>query len=150
MEPPSSPTPADSSKSINVTSIHLNLCGLMASDLLAAHEAEAQKSYAEALAAANIFDQIEEDLDDMKAKGLPRALVLGAVMKALVKNWYNKSLETAKQSTTIKSINFTGANDARASIYAKTAADSTNVVKISTIILQKPLLRNNLKEEKIS
>ncbi|KGY14483.1 hypothetical protein PABG_12656 [Paracoccidioides brasiliensis Pb03] len=86
MESSSSPTSADSSKSINVTSIHLNLHGLMASKLLAAHETEAQKSHAEALAAANIFDQLEEDLDDMKAKDLSRALVLEVIMKALVKN----------------------------------------------------------------
>ncbi|ODH47960.1 hypothetical protein GX48_05982 [Paracoccidioides brasiliensis] len=127
MEPPSSPTPAGSSKSINVAPIHLNLCGPMASDLLAAHEAEAQKSHAEALAAANMLDQIEEDLDGMKAKGLSRALALGAAMKVLVKDWYNGSLETAKQSTTIKPTGSTGANDARAPTYTKTAADSTNL-----------------------
>ncbi|ODH46256.1 hypothetical protein GX48_07655 [Paracoccidioides brasiliensis] len=129
MEPPSSPTPAGSSKSINVTPIHLNLRGLMASELLAAHEAKAQKSHAEALAAANMLDQIE-DLDGMKAKGLSRALALGSI--------------------TIKSTGFTGATDARASIYAKTAADNTNVAKTPATISQKPLLRNNLREKKTS
>ncbi|ODH45805.1 hypothetical protein GX48_08109 [Paracoccidioides brasiliensis] len=49
---------------------------------------------------------------------------------------------------TIKSADFTNANDARASIYTKTAADSINVTKTLAIILQKPLLRNNLREEK--
>ncbi|ODH13378.1 hypothetical protein ACO22_07319 [Paracoccidioides brasiliensis] len=150
MEPPSSPAPAGSSKNINVTPIHLNLLGLMASELLAAHEAEAQKSHAEALAAANMLDQIEEDLDGMKAKDLSRALALGVAMKALVKDWYNESLETVKQSTTIKPTDSTGATDARAPIYAKTAANSTNVAKTPAIILQKPLLRNNPREEKTS
>ncbi|KGM91426.1 uncharacterized protein PADG_12480 [Paracoccidioides brasiliensis Pb18] len=86
MEPPSSPTSADSSKSRNVVSIHLNLCDLMASNLLAAHETEAQKSHAEALAAANMLNQIEEDLNIMKTKNLSRALILEAAVKILVKN----------------------------------------------------------------
>ncbi|ODH46769.1 hypothetical protein GX48_07133 [Paracoccidioides brasiliensis] len=86
MESSSSSIPADSSKSINVASIHLNLYSLMASNLLAAHKAEAQKSHAEALAAANMLDQIEEDLDDMKTKDLSKALAIEAVMKVLVKN----------------------------------------------------------------
>ncbi|ODH12621.1 hypothetical protein ACO22_08083 [Paracoccidioides brasiliensis] len=74
-----------------------------------------------------MLDQIEEDLDGMKAKGLSRTLALGVTMKALVKNWYNESLETVKQSITIKSTGSTGATDARASIYAKTAANNTNL-----------------------
>ncbi|EEH34188.2 hypothetical protein PAAG_05237 [Paracoccidioides lutzii Pb01] len=86
MESSSSPTPAGSSKSINVTPIHLNLHSSMASELLATHEAEAQKSHAEALATANMLDQIEEDLDDMKTTDLSRALTLEVIMKALVKN----------------------------------------------------------------
>ncbi|EEH16064.2 hypothetical protein PABG_06151 [Paracoccidioides brasiliensis Pb03] len=79
-------TPADSSKSINVASIYLNLHGSMASELLAAHEAETQKSHAEALAAANMLDQIKEDLNDMKTKDLSKALTLEVIMKTLVKN----------------------------------------------------------------
>ncbi|ODH45545.1 hypothetical protein GX48_08378 [Paracoccidioides brasiliensis] len=134
-------TSADSSKSRNVTSICLNLCDLMTSNLLAAHEAEAQKFHAEALAAANMLDQIEEDLNVMKAKDLLKALVFEAAVKIL---------ETAKQFITIKSADFTDANDARASTYTKTAADSINVTKISAIILQKSLFRNNFREEKTS
>ncbi|KGM91425.1 uncharacterized protein PADG_12479 [Paracoccidioides brasiliensis Pb18] len=86
MKSSSSSTPADSSKSINVASIHLNLHSLMTSNLLAAHKAEVQKSHAKALAAANMFDQIEEDLDDMKTKNLSKALIIKAVMKMLIKN----------------------------------------------------------------
>ncbi|KGM91587.1 uncharacterized protein PADG_12362 [Paracoccidioides brasiliensis Pb18] len=86
MKSSSSSTSADSSKSINVTSICLNLHGLMASELLAVHETEIQKSHAEALVAANILDQIEEDLDDIKTKNLSKTLILEVVMKALVKN----------------------------------------------------------------
>ncbi|KGM91430.1 uncharacterized protein PADG_12484 [Paracoccidioides brasiliensis Pb18] len=132
MEPSSSSTSADSSKSRNVTSIHLNLYDLMASNLLAAHKAETQKSHAEALAAANMLDQIEEDLDVMKAKDLSKALILEAAVKFI----------------TIKSADSIDANDAKASIYAKTAVDSINIIKTSAIILQKPLLKNNLREEK--
>ncbi|KGM91398.1 uncharacterized protein PADG_12526 [Paracoccidioides brasiliensis Pb18] len=86
MKSSSSSTPAGSSKSRNVTSIHLNLCGLMASNLLATYEAEAQKFYAEALAAANMLDQIEEDLDVMKTKNLSKTLILEVTVKTLVKN----------------------------------------------------------------
>ncbi|ODH40431.1 hypothetical protein ACO22_01609 [Paracoccidioides brasiliensis] len=89
MESSSSPTPAGSSKSINVASICLNLHGLITSD---AHEAETQKFHAEALAAANMLDQIEEDLDDMKAKDLSKALALEAFMKIKLKTELLRSL----------------------------------------------------------
>ncbi|KGY15197.1 hypothetical protein PABG_11985 [Paracoccidioides brasiliensis Pb03] len=77
---------AESSKSINVTSIHLHLHSLITSELLAAHETEAQKSHAEALAAANMLDQIEKDLDDMKTKNISKTLILEVIIKTLVKN----------------------------------------------------------------
>ncbi|KGM91420.1 uncharacterized protein PADG_12492 [Paracoccidioides brasiliensis Pb18] len=85
-------TSADSSKSRNVTSIHLNLHDLMTSNLLAAYEAEAQKFHAEALAAANMLDQIEEDLDVMKTKDLSRKLILEAAVKIKLKTELSESL----------------------------------------------------------
>ncbi|ODH12655.1 hypothetical protein ACO22_08048, partial [Paracoccidioides brasiliensis] len=52
----SSSTSADNLKSINIISIYLNLYDSMASELLATHEAEAQKSHAEGLAAVNMLN----------------------------------------------------------------------------------------------
>jgi hypothetical protein len=56
----------------------------MASELLATREAEAQKAHANAVAKADLLDQIEKALDRMEREGLTKALVLGKSIWKLV------------------------------------------------------------------
>jgi hypothetical protein len=57
--------------------VPLNIHRKIASEVIAAHEAEAQKAHANAVAGADLLDQIEEALDCMEKEGLTEAQALG-------------------------------------------------------------------------